>query len=91
MRGPSNVKSLKQALLVHYTAPPETLIPRFRNGAICFTAGLAVIVAANSSMAPSIAQELVVLSGLLVGAIGFYLVLTAEIRFIIGRLIRLLR
>lgn len=91
MRGPKSFKSLKQALLVHYTAPPATLIPRFRNGALCFTAGLAAIMAANSSMEPSLGQELVVLSGLLVGAVGFYLALTAEIRFIIGRLIHLLR
>lgn len=91
MRGPKSIKSLKQALLVHYTAPPVTLIPRFRNGALCFTAGLGMIMAANSNMEPSIQQELVVLCGLLLGAVGFYLALTAEIRFIIGRLIHLLR
>lgn len=50
-----------------------------------------MIMAANSNMAPSLGQELVVLFGLLIGAIGFYLALTAEIRFIIGRLIHLLR
>lgn len=91
MPGPTRLDAVKAALIAHYSAPPAVILRRFRNGAILFAVGLTVIFLSNTYLVPSLTQELAVLAGLLTAALGFLLALMAEVRFIIGRLLHLIK
>ena len=76
--------SLKQ----HYLADAFILFKQFRIGAIIFALGLGLILYANASIPSSIYQELLVLLGLFFGGVGFMIAMFAQMRLLIGRLIR---
>lgn len=65
--------------------PLETLFHKFRNGAIYFGVGGIMIYMANVALEPSIMQELVMLGGLILGSIGFFIAMTAQLRMILTR------
>lgn len=80
--------SLLRGLLGYYSAPLNVAFRQFRAGVIYFAVGLGTILMANEYMIPSLSQELVTLGGLLLGGLGFIMALTAEMRLLIGRLVR---
>jgi uncharacterized membrane protein len=75
-------------LYQHYTTPPEQVFPRFKLGAVIFFWGLIVIYAGSQLLEPSLTQELLTLLGLLLIGVGFLLALMAQIRMLIGRILR---
>lgn len=77
-----------QALLMHYNVDPVIVFKQFRIGAIGFGVGLALIIYANASLEPSAKQELCVLAGLIIGGIGFFIAMMAQIRLMISRFVR---
>lgn len=78
------VRSIK----AYYFVPLEMSFRQFRAGLIYFSVGFGTVLMANAYMEASLAQELVVLGGLLVGAIGFVLALIGQSRLLVGRLLR---
>lgn len=78
------LKGLKQ----YYSAPLNTSFHKFRNGLIYFSVGLIMIYIAHSSMLPSASQEVVVLAGILLSAVGFFIAMMAQVRMIISRIIQ---
>lgn len=60
----------------------------FRGGLIYFFVGLMTIYLAGQSMVPSLEQDLVVLLGLLLMAVGFVIAMMAHMRLIIGRFVQ---
>lgn len=78
-------------LYQHYTAPLTRILKQFRAGAILFAVGLATVLLANASLAPSVKQEVIVLAGLVVGGCGFVLAMMAQVRMIIARVIAFLK
>lgn len=79
---------LKQRLKRHYTATLAQSFRQFRWGASIFLAGLVMIYAASQLMAPSLAQEVAVLVGLVIVGTGFVIAIAAQFRMLMGRLIR---
>lgn len=77
-----------QALKIYYSAPLDKTFRQFRNGAIYFAVGLIMIYLANTSLPPSAQQELIILVGLIMGAIGFVIAMLAQVRLIIGRIVQ---
>jgi hypothetical protein len=81
-------KHFRSALYQHYTTPPEKVFPRFKLGAVIFFWGLIVIYAGSQLLEPSISQELLTLLGLILIGIGFLVALMAQVRMLIGRILR---
>lgn len=81
-------KAFLSALYQHYITPPEQVFPRFKLGAVIFFWGLIVIYAGSQLLEPSLSQELVTLLGLVLLAFGFLIALMAQIRMLIGRILR---
>ena len=77
-----------QALFEHYSAPIEDIFKQFRLGAIAFGIGIALVIAANATMEPSVQQELLALVGLVGGGLGFVIAMMAQLRMMIGRFVR---
>lgn len=67
-------------------APMEQLFRKFRAGVIYFGVGGIMIYLANVAVEPSILQELVMLSGILLGAVGFMLAMIMQFRMIVSRI-----
>lgn len=88
---PKRLQQLKQALLIHYSAPLALAFRQFRNGAIYFAVGLGIVLMANASMAPSLQQEWLVLAGLVLCASGFVIAMMAQMRMLISRLVQFFR
>lgn len=86
-RTKSKLSTLRSALYLHYSAPLATQFKSLRNGFILFGFGLAVILIANTSLEPSLQQELVVLAGLIIGGLGFLIAMKTYIRIVISRLV----
>ena len=84
----AKLSELKALLYRHYSQDPSAVFKNFRNGAIAFAGGLFMIFYAHSQLPPSLAQELVVLAGLVLGGVGFIIAMLAHIRLIIGRFVR---
>ncbi len=82
-------QSLRSALYAHYMTPPEQIFPRFKLGAMIFLLGLVVIYCGTQLLPPSIIQEINTLVGLLLIAIGFLMSLMAQVRMLIGRILRI--
>lgn len=80
-----NDKSFADKLEAFCSTPLEVLFRKFRAGAIYFGVGGIMIYLANSALEPSIQQELVMLAGILMGAVGFFIAITAQLRMIISR------
>ncbi len=80
--------SLKHALYQHYLTPAEQIFPQFKLGAMIFMAGLIVIYIASQILSPSLQQELMTLLWLLIILSGFIVALMAQVRMLIGRLLR---
>lgn len=80
--------TLKTRLKQHYLASLEQSFKQFRLGAVVFFLGLLIIYAASQLLSPSLAQELATLAGLTVLAAGFLIAMLAQIRMLIGRLLR---
>ncbi len=86
-----NWTSFKQLLLTHYSAPQAKIFKVFRNGAIIFGVGFSLIFYAQSSVSPSLQQELLVGAGILIGGFGFIVAMTAQIRMLISRILHIFR
>lgn len=82
---------LKAGLAEHYSAPLYVTFRQFRAGVIYFAVGLGAILMAHVYMAPSLAQELVTLGGLILGGLGYLIAMTAEVRLLIGRIVQFFR
>ncbi len=80
--------SFRSALLQHYLTPPEEIFPRFKLGAVIFFWGLIVIYAGSQLLSPSLEQEIVTLCGVVLIGVGFLLALMAQVRMLIGRILR---
>ncbi len=68
------------------STPLEQTFKRFRAGIIYFGVGGIMIYLANIALDPSILQELVMLAGLMIGAIGFFIAIAAQFKMIISRI-----
>lgn len=77
-----------KAIKAYYFVPLEIPFRQFRAGLIYFGVGFGTVLMANAYMEESLAQELVVLGGLLLGGIGFVLALIGQSRLLVGRLLR---
>jgi len=77
-----------RALYQHYTALPEQVFPQFKLGAMIFFLGLVVIYSGYQLFTPSLSQELTTLLGLLLIGLGFFIAMMAQVRMLIGRLLR---
>lgn len=78
--------SLIKTLKTFASVPFEQLFRKFRAGVIYFGVGGIMIYLANSALEPSIQQELVMLSGIILGAIGFFIAITAQFRMVLARI-----
>lgn len=83
---PDEEKTFTDKLEEFCSAPLNKLFIKFRAGVIYFGVGGIMIYLANSSLEPSIQQELVMLAGLILGSIGFFIAITAQLRMIISRI-----
>lgn len=84
-------QAIKAALVRHYSAPQAVAFRQFRAGIIYFGVGLGTVLMANNNLTPSLGQELLILGGLVLTAIGFIIAVHAEIRLVISRLIQFLK
>lgn len=82
------LKALKKVLLVHYSAPLSESFHKFRNGLIYFTVGFMIVFFAKMNLQDSMQQELIVLFGVSMIAIGFFIAMLAQIRMIITRIVK---
>lgn len=80
--------SFKQQLYQHYIAAPKKVFQQFKLGAMVFFLGLVVIYTAHSLLSESLAQEIATLIGLIFVGLGFIIAMMAQIRSLIGRLLR---
>lgn len=80
--------TLRKRLKQHYLASLEQSFKQFRLGTVIFFAGLVVIYIASQSLTPSLAQELLTLTGLIIVGIGFIIAMLAQVRMLVGRLLR---
>lgn len=78
----------KKALKIYYTAPLEKTFRQFRNGAIYFAVGLIIIYLANTTITPSVKQEVIILAGLIMSAVGFIMAMLAQMRLVISRIVQ---
>ncbi len=85
---PSVFRQCRIALKRHYTAPLILIFKQFRAGLIYFAVGMMSVLMANTYLTPSVQQELVILMGLGLGVIGFFMAILAEVRLLIARLIQ---
>ncbi len=83
-----NTHSLLAALYQHYITPPEKVFPRFKLGAMIFFLGLVTIYSGSQLLQPSLLQEIITLLGLILIGIGFLVALMAQVRMLIGRILR---
>jgi hypothetical protein len=81
-------KNWRKLLYDHYTSPPEKIFPQFKLGAVVFLLGLILIYGGHQLLEPSIQQELITLVGLITIGIGFTVAMMAQIRMLIGRILR---
>lgn len=81
-------KAFAQRLYQHYITAPEKVFPRFKLGASLFFIGLVLIYASSQLVEPSLLQELITLIGLCIIGVGFLLALMAQVRMVIGRILR---
>lgn len=79
---------LREIIRTYYSAPLEVSFRQFRAGLVFFATGFGAILMANAYMEPSVQQELIVLSGIILGGYGFVLALLGQSRFLVGRLMR---
>jgi hypothetical protein len=76
-----------KAIKAYYFVPLEISFRQFRSGLIYFGVGFGTVLMANAYMEESLAQELVVLGGLMLGGLGFVLALIGQSRLLVGRLL----
>ena len=81
-------RRIKKAIRAYYFVPLDVSFRQFRAGLIYFAVGFGAVLMANVYMAPSIAQEAIVLGGILLGGLGFILALIGQSRLLVGRLLR---
>lgn len=84
---PTSANRYVQALITHYTAPWEQTFKQFRLGVITFGLGLALIFIAHNQLPPSLKQELIVLLGLIIVGLGFFIAMLAQVRLLISRIL----
>ncbi|WP_339899375.1 hypothetical protein [uncultured Gilvimarinus sp.] len=77
---------LRQRLYRHINVPLAQSFRQFRLGCMIFFAGLVVIFGASQLLTPSLTQEVVTLTGLLITALGFVIAMLAQVRMLLGRL-----
>ncbi|MFT7388899.1 MAG: hypothetical protein ACI8VC_002161 [Candidatus Endobugula sp.] len=80
--------SLRKALYRYCAAPLDKVFPHFRMGASLFLCGLVTIYAGYQLLSPSLAQEITVLVGLIILGVGLIISMTAQIRMMLGRILR---
>lgn len=81
------LSDILKGLKTYYSAPLNTSFHKFRNGLIYFSVGLIMIYMAHANMLPSASQEIVVLGGIVLSAVGFFIAMMAQIRMIISRIV----
>ncbi|BFM20332.1 hypothetical protein [Gilvimarinus japonicus] len=79
--------NFKQRLRHHIDVPLAISFRQFRLGSMIFFAGLVAIFGASQLLSPSLVQELTVLGGLLISALGFVIAMLAQARMMLGRLV----
>ncbi len=82
------LSDILKGLKTYYSVPLNTSFHKFRNGLIYFSVGMVMIYMAHENMLPSTSQEIVVLAGIILTAIGFFIAMMAQIRMIISRIIQ---
>ncbi|MFT5084454.1 MAG: hypothetical protein ACI9Y1_002509 [Lentisphaeria bacterium] len=75
------------ALKLYYMEPLGQTFHKFRNGVIYFSVGLMTIYLAHTALLPSTTREILVLLGLLLTALGFFIAMMAHIRMVISRIV----
>jgi len=83
----NKLKTIATGLKLYYSAPLNQTFRQFRNGLTYFSFGFIVIYLAQTSLAPSLQQEILTFIGVLIVAIGFFMALMAHIRMIISRIL----
>ncbi len=81
-------QALLSALYQHYITPPEQVFPRFKLGAMIFFLGLVIIYSGSQLLEPSLLQEIMTLIGLTTIGLGFLIAMMAQVRMLIGRILR---
>jgi len=81
------LSNIKNALKIHYSAPLQRTFGQFRLGAACFFTGGVIIWISQRTFEASVLQELVLLVGMMLAAIGFFIAMMAQIRHIIIRFV----
>ena len=80
--------NIKLFLKTHYSAPLDKTFQQFRLGAACFFTGGVCIWISQRAIDASVLQEVILLLGILLAAIGFFIAMMAQIRHIISRFVR---
>ncbi len=88
MKTHNKPKTIKQQLIEHYTGFDQQIFQRFRLGGALFFVGAVIFYIASAQLQPSLLQESVILMALLIGGGGFLLAMSAQLRLLIGRLVR---
>ncbi len=81
-------RHLQKAFLNYYRVPLQVPFRQFRNGLIYFAVGMMTVLMAVANIDSSIQQEIIVLLGLILTAIGFLIAMTAQMRILISRLVQ---
>ncbi|WP_439135601.1 hypothetical protein [Pseudomaricurvus sp.] len=72
----------------HYSATLAQSFRQFKLGAMLFFLGGVLIYISVSAIQPSTSQELMLLTGLIIGGMGFLIAMMAQIRMLISRLVK---
>jgi hypothetical membrane protein len=81
------LKQAREALYIYYSAPQEQSFKTLRNGFVVFGIGLAITLFSNAYLEATAKQELLVLSGLIICGIGFFIAMRAYMRLVISRIV----
>lgn len=81
------IKLILRGLKEYYSEPLTVPFRSFRNGLIYFTTGFIILYLAHNNLPPSLKQELLVLAGLCMIAVGFFMAMMAHIKMIISRIV----
>ena len=81
------LKAVKDGLIHYYTQPQESIFKRLRNSFVGFGLGMALIIVTNNQLPPSLLQEILVLCGLIMVSLSFFIAMLSYTRFVISRIV----
>lgn len=81
------INAILRGLKEYYSEPLTDSFRSFRNGLICFTCGFIIIFIAHNNLPPSLEQELLVMAGLVMIGLGFFIAMMAHVKMIISRIV----